>query len=230
VEAQFNKAAVSKAVVIASAGFVVAIFTVIASASFATLIFSGPLSGFVLAGIRMALTTAIVVGFLVAITSSCRVAIAIPQDRIVPILALLATSVVTRTPGASVEEKGLAVISAVVLVTLITGLFLYALGRLQLGNLVRYIPYPVIGGFLAGSGWLLLLGGIRVMTGHAVNLASLPDLFGRNDLWHWAPGRSVRLAPVLGVAVGQKTAPDTRAAAAGHRVVLCGPVAERLFD
>jgi SulP family sulfate permease len=184
----FNKQALSKAALIGSAGLVMAVFTVIASASFASLIFNGPLEGFVTTGIRMALTTAVLVGILVAITSSCRGAVAIPQDRIVPILAILAGSVVTRLPAASVEEKGAMVISAIILVTLITGLFLYCLGRLQLGNLIRYIPYPVIGGFLAGSGWLLVIGGIRVMTGHPVSFKNLSSLLAMGEVSRWLPG------------------------------------------
>jgi SulP family sulfate permease len=171
-----------------SAGFVVAIFTIIASASFASLIFNGPLNVFVPSGIRMALTTAVIVGALVAITSSCQGAIAIPQDRIVPILALLAAGVANGMPSASVEERGIAIMSGIVMVTLITGLFLYALGRLRLGNLIRYIPYPVIGGFLAGSGWLLALGGLRVMTGHAIKANDVFHLFQKSELGHWTPG------------------------------------------
>jgi SulP family sulfate permease len=167
---------------------VVAVFTVIAAASFASLIFNGPLNGFVPIGIRMALTTAVVVGSIVALTSTCRAAIAIPQDRIVPILALLATGVVAHMPTATAEERGMAVLSGIVMVTLVTGLFLFALGRLRLGNLIRYIPYPVIGGFLAGSGWLLVLGGLRVMTGHALHLSSVAALFQTPEVWHWTPG------------------------------------------
>ena len=36
------------------------------------------------------------------------------------------------------------------------------LGTFRLGNLARFIPYPVIGGFLAGTGWLLMKGGLAV--------------------------------------------------------------------
>jgi SulP family sulfate permease len=183
-----KKVALSQVAVTASTGFVVAVFTVIASASFASLIFGGSLNGFVSSGIRMALTTAVIVGALVALTSSCRAVIAIPQDRIVPILALLAAGVTARMPAASSEEKGMAVLCAIFAVTLITGLFLFGLGRLRMGNLIRYIPYPVIGGFLAGSGWLLVLGGLRVMTGHAVRFGTLPDLFHTPEIWHWVPG------------------------------------------
>src|SRR5215471_10439265 len=182
-----GQSAISHAALIASAGAVLAVFTVIASASFAALIFAPPLDQFITHGIWMALITALIVGMVIALTSSYPGAIAIPQDRVAPILAILAGSISTHM-SASAEEKSLAVISAIILVTLTTGLFLYLLGRLKLGNLIRYIPYPVIGGFLAGSGWLLVLGGIRVMTGHPVTLATLGLLLQSVNLWHWLPG------------------------------------------
>jgi SulP family sulfate permease len=187
VDKWLGRQAFSAALATASAGLVVALFTVIASASFASLIFSGPLIGFVPAGIRIALTTAVIAGLVVSLTSSSGVAIAIPQDRIAPILALLAASVAATMPSASTEQVGMAVISAVVLVTMITGLCLLVLGRLQLGNLIRYIPYPVIGGFLAGSGWLLVMGGMRVATGHPVRLSALGSLVESGELLHWLP-------------------------------------------
>src|SRR5258708_28753210 len=76
----------ARTAVTASAGVVVAIFTILASASFAALIFAGPLEPYVSSGIYMALLTALVVGAVVALTSSCQGAIAIPQDRVAPIL------------------------------------------------------------------------------------------------------------------------------------------------
>jgi SulP family sulfate permease len=36
---------------------------------------------------------------------------------------------------------------------------------------VRFIPYPVIAGFLAASGWLLMTGGIEVVTQANLTLA-----------------------------------------------------------
>jgi len=56
------------------------------------------------------------------------------------------------------------IIAAFMITTMITGLFLLLLGRLKLGNLVRYIPYPVSGGFFAGIGYIFVEGGITVAT------------------------------------------------------------------
>jgi SulP family sulfate permease len=78
--------------------------------------------------------------------------------------------------------------AAIAVVSVITGVFLFLLGRLRLGNLIRYIPYPVIGGFLAGSGWLLVRGSMRVMTGHALGFGTLPLLFHLDALTLWLPG------------------------------------------
>jgi SulP family sulfate permease len=150
---------------LATAALVTASFTIIAAGSFASLIFAGSLQGSVGYGTWSALFTALVVGAVVATTSSYRGAIAIPQDRIAPILGLMAGNIVARMPDAPADQVALTVLAAIALVSVVTGLFLYALGALRLGNLVRYVPYPVIGGFLAGSGWLLVRGGLQVMAG-----------------------------------------------------------------
>jgi SulP family sulfate permease len=171
-----------------SAAIVTAAFTMIACGSFAALIFTGPLDQFVGQGIWIGLFTALVVGVIVSLASSCPGVIAIPQDRVAPILALMAASMVAQMSSASPQEKCLAVMAAIALVSLITGSFLFVLGRLRLGNLIRYIPYPVIGGFLAGSGWLLVRGAVRVMTGHVLSLETIPLLFRAGTLALWLPG------------------------------------------
>lgn len=112
-----------------SAAFVTAAFTVIACGSFAALIFSGPLKPFVSDGIWIGLFTALGVGLIVSLASSFAGAIAIPQDRVAPILALMAASIATRMKGAPAQEICLSVLAAIALVSLIAGAFLYLLGR-----------------------------------------------------------------------------------------------------
>jgi len=164
------------------------VFTIIAASSFASLIFAGPLQPFTGNGIWLMLWTALVVGILVALTSSLRGVVAIPQDRIAPIMAVLVAGVVGQMPNASPEAQCRAAIAAITMVSLITGVILYLLGRFKMGDLLQYIPYPVIGGFLAGSGWLLAVGALRVMVGHAITLAGLPELFTPDLALKWIPG------------------------------------------
>ena len=40
-----------------------------------------------------------------------------------------------------------------------TGIVLCCFGVTRLGRAIRYVPYPVVGGFLGATGCLILLGG-----------------------------------------------------------------------
>src|SRR5262249_52788134 len=46
----------------------------------------------------------------------------------------------------------------------------------------------VIGGFLAGSGWLLARGAMRVMTGRSLSFEALPGFLQGEVLAQWLPG------------------------------------------
>jgi len=180
------------------AGLVTGLLTVIISASFGALIFSGSLAPFVPGGICVVLTTATVVGALVALGSSYPGSIAYPQDKIAPILALMAASIAAAMPASATPEQiFLTVVAAIIVATLLTGLFMLALGWFRLGGLIRFIPYPVIGGFLAGTGWLLVLGSMRVMTGASISFSALPGLFESDVLVSWLPGAVFALALLL---------------------------------
>ncbi len=170
-------------------GFVTAILTIVESVSYAALIFSGVLAIHLSTGIGVALTTAAAAGLVMSLTSSYPGTIALPQNKVAPILALIAASVVaTMPPGATDEQTLLTVVAAIVVSSMVTGLFMAALGIFKLGGLIRFIPYPVIAGFLAGTGWLLLLGSIKAMTGIPVTLSSIPGLLEKEVFIRWLPG------------------------------------------
>jgi SulP family sulfate permease len=42
-----------------------------------------------------------------------------------------------------------------------------------MGRAIRYVPYPVVGGFLGATGCLILFGSIRIITGHRLQFATL---------------------------------------------------------
>ncbi|EME70238.1 Sulfate permease [Paramagnetospirillum caucaseum] len=182
------------------AGAVTGLVVVILSLSFAVLIFSGELAGHVGTAIGMALFTAVVVGALVALFGSYAGTIAFPQDKIAPILALMASMIVAETPpGTDPERLFATVATALMLATALTGLLLFALGHFRLGGFIRFIPYPVIGGFLAGTGWLLVKGAIKVMTGHAPTLETALHLFSVDEMIKWGPGLVFAVALIAGM-------------------------------
>ena len=150
-----------------SSGFLTALVTLSYSASYAALMFSGALSIYLPAGLFAAMVSCIVVVTVVALKSSMHFAIAGPDSNATAILAAIIAALSSHARDRLGETAVLpTVLMTLSLSALITGLLLYLLGHFRQGRVVRFIPYPVVGGFLAGTGYLLLEGVCRVMTGH----------------------------------------------------------------
>lgn len=170
-------------------GLVVGLSEVLVSISFAALIFSGELSNFVVDGIWFALIGGIISGFVVVILTSIPGTLGGNQDAPAAILAVVSAAVVATMPGnATGYEKFATVAVIIALTTLLCGLFFLGLGYFKLGGLVRFLPYPVVGGFLAGTGWLLVIGSINMMTGNPLSISGLSGLFQSETIILWLPG------------------------------------------
>ncbi len=172
-----------------AAGLVASVINVIVGISLAALIFAGELSGFVSQAIGLILLGGIVAVIVTGLLSSHSGTICATQDAPAAILAVLAGAILRALPAATpAEEKFMTVAAAVAAASLITGLGFVLLGQFKLGALVRFLPYPVVGGFLAGTGWLLVTGGVGVMADVSFNLAQPGALFQPGVLIRWAPG------------------------------------------
>ncbi len=170
-------------------GLVVGVVVVIVAVSFGALVFSGELADFTSRGIGFGLLSAAVLGALVALGSSFRGMVATPQDSPAAIMALIAASIAASLPASVGREEVFAtVVAAVSATSIATGVFFFALGSFKLGGLVRFIPYPVIGGFLAGTGWLLVKGAFGVMADVPLGFAQLPVLLQWEVAKRWLPG------------------------------------------
>jgi CRP-like cAMP-binding protein len=110
---------ISEWIAAAISGLVTGAITIIASVSLAALIFRGNLSGHLADGINIALVTAALTGLIVSLTGSSSVAIAIPQDRTAPILAIMAAAA---PPNASSDQVFSSVVLAIVATTIVTSL------------------------------------------------------------------------------------------------------------
>ncbi len=170
-------------------GLVAGIITVMVEISFAALIFAGDLSSFVSNGIGLMLFGAVVIGVAVALMSSHPGIVAAPKDIPAAILALVAAAIAdSMAETATAEEIFSTIVVAIAITSFSTGIFFMALGHFRLGGLIRFIPYPVVGGFLAGTGWLLVKGALGVMTDSPPTIAQLPNLFETDMLARWMPG------------------------------------------
>lgn len=174
-------------------GCISALVTLCYAMSFAAMIFSGELATHLDAGVRMSLISAGVTIILVALTSPFYFAVAGPDSRSAAVQKALGAGLVASLHTAGVVDKGPLVILALSISTTLTGVALYVLGRLKMGSWIRYVPYPVIGGFLVSTGWVLLIGGISVVTNTTVTLDSLPTLLRRGTVEHLGAGVAMAL-------------------------------------
>jgi SulP family sulfate permease len=172
-----------------TAGAVVGILAVVYGISFATLIFSDELAPFVVSGIGLTLFGAFVLGLAMTLLASFSGLIPIPQDSPAAILGVVAAAIAGSMPAsAGAEDIFGTVAAAIVLTTLLSGAFFFCIGWFKLGRWVRFMPYPVVGGFLAGTGWLIVSGAMGLMTDTPLTLAHLPALIQPALFIKWLPG------------------------------------------
>jgi sulfate permease, SulP family len=157
------------------AGLAASLLTLAYCLSFSAMLFQGPLASGLPMGLWALLVGSAIAGLYVSLTTSLPPAEAGPDNPAVAVLAVLAATVAGPVFRAGGDARAAVdmVLLAFTLATLVTGLALYLLGRFRLGAYVRFVPYPVIAGFLAASGWFLVIGGLEVMTGADITLASV---------------------------------------------------------
>jgi SulP family sulfate permease len=177
-----------------TAGLVVSIVVVIVAVSLGTLIFAGELAPYLSTGLGIMLFSGVLITAMISLFSSYRGMVAYPQERVAPILAIIASLIVAELSGTvSPDDVFYTVVAAIIVASLVNGIFLSALGFFKLGALIRFIPYPVIGGFLAGTGYLLVHGSVGVMTGLHVEIAHLQPLIEGDYPAMWVIGMAFGL-------------------------------------
>jgi SulP family sulfate permease len=182
-----------------TAGLIAGPLVIISSVSYAMLIFTGELAPYLSVGIGVALFGAIILSVVTALTSSLPTISTVPQDNPAVLLALITASLTSQFQSSGSPAALLPTVIALLgVASVATGLCFLGLGVFGLGKLVRIIPYPVIGGFLAGTGWLIVKGSMGVMAGSSLRPNTLSALFQGEFLARWVP--SVLYAGALLVA------------------------------
>jgi len=155
-------------------GSAASVLTVTFGLSYALLIFTGPLTPYLSYGVAATFIASAVLGAVVALGSSFPFAIAAPESSTAAMTGILASSLVehmtTRDPSTSLLAPVLITLG---LSAIITGIVLCGFGVTRMGRAIRYVRYPVVGGFLGATGCLIVLGAIRVITGQRLQLAAL---------------------------------------------------------
>ena len=177
------------------AGVICGLLAVMFSMAAATLLFADALSDYITTGIGLSIFGTAVLCCVIALSSSYPGMISLSQEITAVTLAVIATSIYSTMDGIRNPDEILATIVVMIAIaTSLTGLGLMALGVFRMGRIIQFIPYPVIGGFLAGMGWLILIGAVSVILGDAPSVQNIHILL--------EPSNVAKIVPAIMFSVG----------------------------
>lgn len=180
----------------------IAVLQISVAISLAALIFAGPLDAALPTAAGAAILSASLAAIIVGWRSSFEGTFAGAQDTAGVVVA---TVVGPATVALSGETRPITALVIVATSTLVVAITFSLLGTFRLGSLVRYIPQPVVGGFIAGTGWLMLRGGVEVMVNRPIPLTTVGDALRWGELQLILPG--LFLAGFIVVAVARNFTP-----------------------
>ena len=155
-------------------GAAASILSVTFGLSYALLIFGGPLAPYLAYGVAATFISSAVLATVIALGSSLSFAVGGPESSTSAVSGILAASLVERIIAADPSAPLLTpVLITLSLSTVATGIVLCEFGVTRMGRAIRYVPYPVVAGFLGATGLLIVLGAVRVITEHPVRFATL---------------------------------------------------------
>ena len=180
------------------AGLMIGAVEALAAVSFGAMVHAGYLGYFLEEGIGLYLAAAAITLGLVAWRIGARGPVGSLQAPVVAMLTILASTTAINAFG-SVQAGFLTMVAATMVVTVLCGIVFLLFGFRRWGNVIRFVPYPVVGGFLAGAGWLLLRGGIHVAFDETQYFTPIADLFEARVLRLWLPAFAFGLILLLAV-------------------------------
>lgn len=182
-----------------TAGLLIGFTEILFAVSLGSLIFSGELTPYLPQGISIAIASLAITTVVISLTSSVPGIVTGIQENPVVIQAVIVAGLLGTLSISKGIESLSTILTVIALTSLLSGLFLLALGIFKLGELIRYVPFPVVGGYLAGTGWLLIQASFDVMTGFPLNLSNIPILLELRQLLIWLPGLILALIMILGL-------------------------------
>ena len=178
----------AQAVPALSTGVTSGLGLLVAQVAFATFIFSGQLAPYTSQGVGLILFGNLAACLVTALAGGFRGVIAGLSPALVIGMAVIAS-----TMDAQGDALFASVAVALILSAVLTGLCIVAIGHFRLSNLVRFIPYPVASGFVAGIGGAVCLAAMSLMDAELA-WGALPELLEPATLWRWVPGAAYGIA------------------------------------
>src|ERR1700761_2169320 len=179
-------------------GAAASVLTATFGLSYSLLIFAGPLSPYLSYGVATTFLTSAILAAVLALRSSFPFAIGGPETSTAAMTGILASSLIEHMAAHHPEAPILGpVLITFGIASLSTGVVLCGFGMTRMGRAIRYVPYPVVGGFLGATGCLILLGSIRVVTGMKLQFATLDHFENMQTAYELAAAGAMALVLYL---------------------------------
>ena len=134
-----------------------------------------------------------------------------------PAVAVLVALAIEQTQRGVAPES---ILLTLTLVALLCGLLQFVFGAIGLGRLIKYMPYPVVSGYLSGVGLIIIVSQIPRLLG-VPNDTRLLDALTMPALWQWQ-GVAVGVATIAVMALAPRL---TRAVPAAILALFAGVLA-----
>ncbi len=134
-------------------------------------------------GVGLPLFAAFVLCLTITLTSAYRGAISTPQSPPFAVITGIAAVAAASMAGVASETMFATIAVILILATGVAGACVLLIGQIRIANVFRFIPYPVVGGYLAGAGWTLVVASFSIMSGVAPTWETLPRFIEPTMLW-----------------------------------------------
>ncbi len=178
----------STAVPVLSSSLVVSMGILVPVVSYPSLVFSGSLQEFSGIGVGLGLVSAVILTLALVVGGSIPGTVGAGQSEPAVVLGVVVAAMAAQLQASGASERLLPTVAVMMAIaSLAVGAVFLLLGRLRMGNLIRFVPYPVIVGFIGGMGWLLIGGAVRVVTGLPLSFVDAASLIEMPMLLRWLP-------------------------------------------
>lgn len=168
-----------------STGLFMSVLVVVFGPALSSTVFAGPLTPFIAPGTGMMLFGCCALCLVTALTGTYRGTVSVPNFPPAAALFTVGGAVATSMFQAGDEAVFATMYVVIALSTLTTALSYSLIGWFRLASIFRFMPYPLVGGFLAGLGWVLFFGGVSITCGITLSWDTVPRLLDSDMILRW---------------------------------------------
>ena len=172
----------SRTLLALTVGVLSGVVVVVSQMSLGAVVFSGPLAAYSSAGVGLVLFGSFVICLVLAFASGFQGAVSAPPVSTVVMLAVISGAI-----AGEADVVFATMVAIIVLCAFATALCTWLIGHFRLANLVRFIPYPVSAGFVAGTGGVACLVALSLM-GVKLELSAPTGFLEPHVVANWGVG------------------------------------------